>query len=236
MKEDLSYIRENWERVREKIEEIASRVGRDAKKIKVVAVAKGVSSSYIEEAFFSGIRIIGESRIQEAERKIKEISNLPIEWHMVGHLQTNKVKKAVKLFSLIHSLDRFSLAYELNKEGEKLGKKIKVLIQFNTSGESSKLGFKEDEFFRNLDIIMDLKYIDISGLMTIGPLTTDKNLIRLAFKKLYKLREKLIRETKWELPYLSMGMSEDFPIAIEEGANLLRLGRIIFLKDFEVRV
>ncbi len=236
MKEDLSYIRENWEKVREKIEKVASRVGRDAKEIKVVAVAKGVSSSYIKEAFLAGIKIIGENRVQEAEKKIKELSNLPIEWHMVGHLQTNKAKKAVKLFSLIHSLDKFSLAYELNKEGEKLGRKIKVLIQFNTSGESSKFGFKEDEFFKNLDIIMNLKYIDILGLMTIGPLTTDKNLIRLAFKRLYKLREKLIEETKWELPYLSMGMSEDFPIAIEEGANLLRLGRIIFLKDFEVRI
>ncbi|MCS7201925.1 MAG: YggS family pyridoxal phosphate-dependent enzyme [Dictyoglomus sp.] len=234
MIDDLNYIRENWEKVRENIERIACRVGRRVEEIKVVAVAKGVSSSHVKEAFFSGIKMIGENRVQEAEKKIMELSDLPIEWHMVGHLQINKVKKAVKLFSLIHSLDRFSLAYELNKEGEKLGKKIQVLIQFNTSGEPSKFGFREEDFYKNLDSIMNLKNIEILGLMTIGPLTSDKNLIRISFRKLYEIREKLKIETGLKLPYLSMGMSDDYSIAIEEGANLLRLGRIIFLKDFEV--
>ncbi|MCX7846082.1 MAG: YggS family pyridoxal phosphate-dependent enzyme [Dictyoglomaceae bacterium] len=236
MKEDLSYIKENWEKIKDNIEKIASRLGRKSEEIKIVAVAKGVSSYHVKEAFLSGIRVIGENRVQEAEKKIKELLVFPIEWHMVGHLQINKVKKAIKLFSIIQSLDRLSLAYELNKEGEKLGRKIKVLLQFNTSGELSKFGFKEDEFFKNLDSIMSLKNIEILGLMTIGPLTSDKNLIRTAFRRLYEIREKIIRETNLELPYLSMGMSEDFPIAIEEGANLLRLGRIIFSKDFEVRL
>ncbi|MGB9857684.1 MAG: YggS family pyridoxal phosphate-dependent enzyme [Dictyoglomaceae bacterium] len=236
MEEDLSYIRKNWERVREEIEKISSRIGRNKEDIEVVAVSKGCPSSYIKEAFLSGITLIGENRVQEAEKKINELANLPLEWHMVGHLQRNKVKKAVRLFSLIHSLDSYLLALEINKEGKKLGKKIKVLIQFNTSGEPSKFGFKEEEFFKNLDNILSLDNIEILGLMTIGPLTSDKNLIRSSFRRLYELREKLRRETGLDLPYLSMGMSEDFPIAIEEGANLLRLGRIIFSRDFEVRI
>jgi pyridoxal phosphate enzyme (YggS family) len=154
---------------------------------------------------------------------------------MVGHLQRNKVKKAINLFNLIHSVDNLPLAIEIDKEGKKLGRKIKILLQFNTSGELSKFGFNELEFFKILDDIMKLDNLEILGLMTIGPLTSEAQKIRMSFRKLYELRERLKRETKLDLPILSMGMSEDFTIAIEEGANLLRLGRIIFSKNFEVR-
>jgi len=236
MEEDLSYIKRNWEKVKEEINRVVSRIGRDKEKIEVVAVAKGCPSSYVREAFLSGIKFIGENRVQEAEKKINELKDLPIEWHLVGHLQRNKVKKAVKLFSLIHSVDSVPLALELNKEGERLGKRIKILIQFNTSGEPSKFGFKEEEFFKNIDLLMGLKNLEILGVMTIGPLTSDKNLIRESFRRLMKIRERFMKESGLDLPYISMGMSEDFQIAIEEGANLLRLGRIIFSKEFEVKI
>jgi pyridoxal phosphate enzyme (YggS family) len=235
MEEDLSYIKNNWEKVKEEIEKTASRVGRKKDEIKVVAVSKGYSTSHIKEAFLAGIKTIGENRVQEANKKIEELKEYPIEWHMVGHLQRNKVKKAINLFNLIHSVDNLPLAIEIDKEGKKLGRKIKILLQFNTSGELSKFGFNELEFFKILDDIMKLDNLEILGLMTIGPLTSEAQKIRMSFRKLYELRERLKRETKLDLPILSMGMSEDFTIAIEEGANLLRLGRIIFSKNFEVR-
>lgn len=232
---DLSFIAENWKRVQERIIKKAEECGRDPSKILVVAVAKGYPPEYIREAVKIGINKIGENRVQEAEKKVFLLSDLPCEWHMVGHLQKNKVKKAIKMFSLIHSVDSLDLAEEINKYAGKEGKKVDILLQLNISEEPTKHGFKEEEFWRKYEKIFELKNLNIKGLMTIGPLTEDKDEIRGVFRKLYNIWKKLIELTKLDLPYLSMGMSEDFEIAIEEGSNLLRLGRIIFQKDFEVR-
>ncbi|MFN3698880.1 MAG: YggS family pyridoxal phosphate-dependent enzyme [Dictyoglomus sp.] len=232
---ELDFIKRNLERVLERIKETAEKRGRKSEEIEVVAVAKGFPPEYIREAINAGITKIGENRVQEAEKKISQLKDLTCEWHMVGHLQKNKVKKAIKLFSLIHSLDRLELAYEIDKIAQRENLQVKVLIQLNLSQEPTKHGFIETEFWKLYDKIFELKNIKVMGLMTIGPLTDDKSEIRKVFKKLYNIWDRLRTEVKIDLPYLSMGMSEDFDIAIEEGANLLRLGRIIFSKEFEVR-
>jgi pyridoxal phosphate enzyme (YggS family) len=236
MDDELDFIKKNWEKVKERIEKTALRVGRNPEEIEVVAVSKGFPSTYIRKAYEVGIRKIGENRVQEAEKKISELTrDLECEWHLVGHLQTNKVKKALKLFDLIHSLDRLDLANAINKEAQRENKVVRVLIQLNLSGEKTKYGFKEDEFWKALNELLSYEYLKIEGLMTIGPLTTNKDEIRKVFRNLYNIWEVLRVKENLDLRYLSMGMSEDFEIAIEEGSNLLRLGRIIFSKEFEVR-
>jgi len=230
------FIKENWNKVQEIIYETAIKVGRNPDEIGVVAVSKGCPTSYIEEAVKLGIRKIGENRVQEAEKKISFLQDLQCEWHMVGHLQKNKIRDAINIFSLIHSLDSLELAYAIDKIAEKEGKKVDLLIQFNLSIESTKHGFLEEDFWKVYEKIFELKNIQIKGVMTIGPLTSDKEVIRSVFRRLYEIWRKLNEDLKLNLPYISMGMSEDFKIAIEEGANLLRLGRVIFLKDFEVRI
>lgn len=233
--EDLTFIKENYRKVLEIIENTATKVGRNPKEIEVVAVAKGYPVEYIQQALSLGISKIGENRVQEAEKKINQLKDFKCEWHLVGSLQKNKIKKAINLFSLIHSVDSLELAVEINKIAQKNNKKVDVLLQLNLSEEPTKHGFKESEFWRVYDKIFELGNLKIKGLMTIGPLTNDRDKIRNVFRKLYDIWERLKTEVKLELPYLSMGMSDDFDIAIEEGSNLLRLGRIIFSKDFEVR-
>lgn len=233
--EALDFIKENWKKVIEIIEEKSTKVGRKPEEIEVVAVSKGYPVEYIQQAVNLGISKIGESRVQEAEKKINQLKGLGCEWHLVGHLQKNKIKKAISLFSLIHSVDSLDLAVEINKIAQRYNLKVDILLQLNLSEETTKYGFKEVEFWKVYDKIFELENLRIKGLMTIGPLTNDRERIRKTFRKLYSIWERLKIETKNELPYLSMGMSEDFDIAIEEGSNLLRLGRIIFSKDFEVR-
>jgi len=233
---NADFIKENWNRVQEIIYETAIKTGRNPNKIEVVAVSKGCPTSYIEEAVKLGIKKIGENRVQEAEKKINLLQDLQCEWHMVGHLQKNKIRNAINLFSLIHSLDSLDLAYAINKIAEKEGKEVDLLIQFNLSREPTKHGFLEEDFWSVYEKIFELKNIKVQGVMTIGPLISDKEVVRSVFRRLYEIWRKLNKDLKLNLPYISMGMSEDFRIAIEEGANLLRLGRVIFLKDFEVRI
>lgn len=233
--ESLDFIKENLKKVFEVIDDKATKIGRKPEEIEIVAVAKGYPIEYIQQVVNLGISKIGESRVQEAEKKINQLKNLSCEWHLVGHLQKNKIKKAINMFSLIHSIDSLDLAIEIDKIAQKYNLQVNVLLQLNLSEEPTKYGFKEVEFWKVYDKIFELKNLKIKGLMTIGPLTNNREEIRKIFKKLYIIWERLKTETKEELPYLSMGMSEDFDIAIEEGSNLLRLGRIIFSKDFEVR-
>jgi len=190
-----------------------------------VAVTKTVTVEAIKEAVASGITIVGESRVQEAEEKFAEIGT-KAKWHLIGHLQTNKVKKALEIFDLIHSVDNLRLARTINKEAQRIGRVQSILIQANTSLEQTKFGFEQEKLREAVARISALPYLQVQGLMTIGPLVADTEETRPCFRKLKTLFDQIREE--WPMKYLSMGMTNDFEVAIEEGANLIRIGRGIF--------
>ncbi len=221
-------IRDNIDRVREIIENKKNSLGLHYD-ISIVAVSKNMPSSYIIEAAAAGISHIGENRVQEAEKKFALIKDLSITKHMVGHLQENKALKAAVIFDMVQSIDNPDIAEKLDKKCAGLGKIMPVLIEVNTSGEKSKFGVRPEEAGDLAAAITGLGSLKLSGLMTIGPLGDDPAETRKSFRTLYSLRESLAVSIKaTELPFLSMGMSGDFEIAIEEGSNMLRLGRVIF--------
>jgi len=187
----------------------------------LVAVTKGFDASTVRVAFDYGIRDFGENRVQEAEEKIGQLSDLKpdITWHMVGHLQSNKAKIAVELFDIIHSVDSIKLAEILSRRGEKT---LPVLLQVNVSGEAPKSGFAVDEVTKAVEEIRRLPSLNVIGLMTIAPLVAAPEEARPVFRKLRMLRDSL------GLEHLSMGMTDDFEVAIEDGATILRIGRAIF--------
>ncbi|MEO0098719.1 MAG: YggS family pyridoxal phosphate-dependent enzyme [candidate division WOR-3 bacterium] len=226
-------IKENIKILKERIGEICAKKGR-REEITIVAVTKGISVEKIREAIASGIKIIGENRVQEAFSKYQIIGE-EVAWHMVGHLQTNKVKKALQFFQMIQSVDSLHLALEIDKHAREKNKVVPVLIEVNTSGEATKFGVPPDKLFSLLEKILPLKQIKVLGLMTLGPglAVVDPEKSRKPFRQLWELREK-IRE-KFQLPpsqfsILSMGMSSDYEVAIEEGANMIRIGTAIFGK------
>ncbi|MCD6363903.1 MAG: YggS family pyridoxal phosphate-dependent enzyme [Synergistetes bacterium] len=223
-------IKGRVEKVLERIANACERVGRSSSDVKLVAVSKTFPPEAIREAVSAGIRAIGENRVQEALSKHEVLGDLDIEWHMVGYLQRNKVKKALKIFDFIQSLDRLALAEEIEKEAEKAGiERVKVLVEVNISGEATKHGVEPDRLMSFLEDLGDFKRIEIKGLMTIGPLTEDRAKIRSAFRRMRELYERakgLFPE--YDLVCLSMGMTDDFEIAIEEGSNMVRIGRAIF--------
>lgn len=228
----------NLAKVREQIAETAVRCGRNPAEITLVAVTKTVPLEDILVAIKAGVKDIGENRIQEAREKIPlikkhtEISDIiqNLKFHLVGYLQTNKVKVAVELFDLIQSVDRIALAEEINKRAGKLNKIQSILIEVNTSGEVTKAGVAPDNLLELVEKISFFPNLKVCGLMTIGPLTTDKDKIRASFRLLRNLAQKIsdLKIPKVEMRFLSMGMSDDYEIAIEEGANMLRIGRAIF--------
>ncbi len=220
----------NIKNVKERITTAAEKSGRKGKEITLVAVSKRFPAEIIKTAVKNGLTDIGESRLQEAEPKIGELGNIA-RWHMIGHLQTNKVKKAIPLFDLIQSLDSFKLANEINRQAKLLDKKINCLLEVNSSGEDSKYGFSPDE---TLDVIKkiivkkEFKYINLCGLMTIGPYTNDLDSIRRAFvltRELFSEGQKIVGN---KFSTLSMGMSADYELAIEEGSTMVRVGTAIF--------
>ena len=222
----MSTIKENLLRVTERIEKAARRVGRDPKEIKLVAVSKTVEASRIQEAIETGVSILGENYVQEAQKKIEEIGR-PVAWHFIGHLQTNKAKYAIRLFEMIHSLDSFPLAEELNRRAEQVGQVAKVMIEVNISGEATKFGTDEEKVFSIARGILNLRHLSLEGLMTMPPYFDSPEMSRPYYIKLRELKEKMIREGI-PLKELSMGMSNDFEIAIEEGATYVRVGTAIF--------
>ncbi|MEO0136038.1 MAG: YggS family pyridoxal phosphate-dependent enzyme [candidate division WOR-3 bacterium] len=219
-------IKENIERLQERIVHAALRAHRNPEEITIVAVTKTVPPERIMEALECGIKIIGENRVQEAKEKFPHIG-ARAEWHMVGHLQTNKVKDALKIFSLIHSLDSVKLAAEIEKRATE---PVDCLIEVNTSGETTKFGVKPEELFSFYEAIKDYKKIRVKGLMTIGPgwAVTDPEASRASFRLLRDLRDELAQAYDQQFPILSMGMTSDFEVAIEEGANMIRIGTAIF--------
>jgi len=222
-------LRENLERIREKIRVKSELVGRDPREITLVVVTKTVKADRIEEAIAAGVNIIGESRVQEAKEKYEKVKSRII-WHLVGHLQSNKAKDAVKIFDLIHSVDSAKLAKEIDKQARKAGKIQKILVEVNVSGEESKYGLGPEEVITFLQEVSRLPDIKVKGLMTMAPLYENPEDCRPYFRKLKELVEEVKAENikNVEMTYLSMGMSNDFEVAIEEGSNMVRIGRAIF--------
>lgn len=219
-------IQENIVNLKKRMNEAAARVNRDPGSIQITAVTKTVPISRIQEAMLHGITIIGENRVQEAKKKYSVIGNKVI-WHMVGHLQTNKVKDAIKIFNLIHSLDSLKLAREIEA---KASSPVACLIEVNTSQEATKYGVTPENTLDFYKELVGFNNIVIKGLMTIGPgwAVEDKEASRPCFRLLASLKENIEKQCKCSLPILSMGMTSDYDIAIEEGANIIRIGTAIF--------
>lgn len=214
--------------IRQRIELAARRSERSGQDITLVAVSKMVDNDAVQQAFDLSVNDFGENRVQEFKRKI---SYLPqARWHFIGRLQTNKVKDVVGKAFLIHSLDRWALAKEINKRAEYLGIEVPVLMQVNISGENSKAGFSADDVNEFLASVGELPSVQVLGLMTIAVQDPDPETSRPVFKELAHLRKKLAAKnySHVDLKYLSMGMSQDYEVAIEEGANLVRIGSAIF--------
>ena len=223
MKPVVTDIGANIEEVKARINQACQRVGRSPDEVTIVAVTKMVAPSAIATASKLGIRHFGENRVQEAEKKIGQLSWLEPKptWHMVGHLQTNKAKVAVELFDIIHSIDSVRLAKVISRCTETT---LPVLLEVNVSGEASKGGFSVVEVAPALEAISRFPRLEIKGLMTIAPMVADAEQVRPVFQKLCLLRDSL------GLEHLSMGMTDDFEVAVEEGATMLRIGRAIFGK------
>lgn len=222
-------IRENLEKIRGRIAKAAQKSGRNPEEISLVAVTKTVDVDSISEGLKAGLNILGENRVQEAERKIGHLGH-GVEWHLIGHLQTNKVKRAIDLFDLIHSVDSIHLAAEIDKTAASKGKRIPVLLEVDLAGEETKFGFTEDEVKRSLDQLAGFPCLHIQGLMIIPPFSADPEDSRPYFRKLFQIKEGIAsqRIEAIGMKHLSMGMSNDFEVAIEEGADMVRIGTAIF--------
>ena len=215
----LDTIAERVAHVRQRVERAAERAGRSPADVTIVAVSKSFPSQAIEEAVAAGIAHVGESRVQEAAAKIPGLRRLPVTWHLVGHLQANKAKTAVELFDIIHSVDSLHLAEVLSHRAQR---PLPVLLEVNAAGETSKFGFPPSEVAAAAQAVARLPHLDLRGLMTVAPWASDPEAVRPIFRHLRRLRDAL------GLPELSMGMTDDFEVAIEEGATLVRIGRAIF--------
>jgi hypothetical protein len=219
-------IRERLLRVQDRIRAAASRVGRDASSVTLVAVSKAMPLEVIREGIDAGVTILGENRVQEARDKIAVLPGVAT-WHLVGHLQANKAKIAIQLFALIHSLDSLKLAQVLDRHGQDLAKPVRCLIEVNLGGEVSKSGMTEEGVPPLLEAAVGLRHLRIEGLMAIPPFLPDPEQIRPYFRRLRTLRDKL-RDEGFPVAELSMGMTQDFEVAIEEGATMVRIGTAIF--------
>jgi len=226
-------VAENIAHVRERIASAARRSGRNPDEITLIAVSKTVQPELIHEAYNSGIRQFGESRVQEFAAKAEALTDLiDADWHMIGHLQTNKASNAVKLFNSVDSVDSLRLAEKLNSEAEKFGKKLPVLIEINIGRETAKQGLTTDslELEELLQTAPQFDHLDFRGLMTVPPFTDDPEQTKPYFRKLRDLRDKIASRhmASLRMYVLSMGMSHDFEIAIEEGSTCVRIGTAIF--------
>ena len=222
-------IAENLKTVKDKIAHAALRAGRNPQDVQLVAVSKTVSGEPIKQAIEAGVTILGESYIQEARKKIGELGKA-VRWDFIGHLQSNKISYAVDLFEVIHSIDRLSLAQALSTRAAKKRKTLRVLVQVNISGEGAKSGIDTGRVNALVSHIASLPNLTLEGLMTMPPYFTDPEKARPYFVALRKLRDTLMAEqgNRIDLKELSMGMSGDFEVAVEEGATLVRVGTAIF--------
>jgi PLP dependent protein len=223
----MTSVAQNLERVREQIAGAAAKVGRAVDEIGLVAITKMHPADRVREAIEAGQTLFGESRVQEARAKIPELpSNL--RWHFVGHLQKNKIRHALSLFELFHSIDSLALAQDMNRIANEEGMHPRVLLEVNVAGEGSKFGFKLETVRAEMELLLALPRLSIEGLMCIPPLAEEAEASRAFLVQLRELRDALEKEFDLKLPQLSMGMTSDFPVAVEEGATLVRVGTAIF--------
>jgi len=223
----MAEMAENLNYVREQIAQSAAKAGRAADDIELVAITKTHPAERVREAVDAGQQLFGESRVQEARAKIPELPSA-LRWHFVGHLQRNKIRHALPLFEVFHSVDSLALAQEINRIANEEGMHPRVLLEVNVAGEGSKFGFKPETLRTEMESLLALPRLSIEGLMIIPPLAEEAEASRTFFVQLRELRDALEKEFNIKLPRLSMGMTSDFPIAVEEGATLVRVGTAIF--------
>jgi pyridoxal phosphate enzyme (YggS family) len=225
----MTEISENVARVKERSEMAARRSGRNPAAVRLVAVSKTVEAERVLRAIEAGVKILGENYVQEAQKKIESLGR-EVAWHFIGHLQTNKAKVATRLFDLIHSVDRLALAQELNRQALQQEKVLPVLLQVNLSGETTKSGARDIEIFQMAEKLSAMRGISVRGLMTMPPYFADPEASRPYYAELRELGERLAQQKlpRILMEELSMGMSNDFEVAVEEGATLVRVGTAIF--------
>ena len=219
-------ISANLTSVRQRVAAACARSGRDANSVTLVAVAKGHPAEVVCAAAQLGLNLFGESRVQEAKAKIS-LCPARLRWHLIGHLQSNKCRDAVHLFEMIQSVDSLSLAREINKWADKSAKTMPVLIEVNVAGESSKFGYAPEKVLAELKEINALPRIEVQGLMTVAPLAQEAEKVRPVFRRLRQLKGQCEELLGAPLAHLSMGMSDDFEVAVEEGATMIRLGSAV---------
>ena len=223
-------MKERISQITKRIQQAAQACGRNADSVRLVAVSKTVAPEAVRKALEAGVTILGENYVQEAREKFKALVQYPAAWHFIGHLQSNKAKYAVRLFDLIHAVDSLKLARELDKQAAKVGKIQQILVQVNISGEDTKSGIAADETTALLRAISQLKNLSVRGLMTMPPYFYQPEKVRPFFAALRELRDEIdgLHIPNVSLPELSMGMTGDFEVAIQEGATLVRIGTAIF--------
>ena len=216
-------------RIREDMATAAAKSGRPAAAVRLMAVTKTVDEARIREAVAAGVDVLGENYVQEARQKIERLGT-DVPWHGIGHLQTNKARQAVQFFALIHSVDRIGLAEEIDRRAAASGRVMPVLIEVNVAGEASKSGVPLSQALTLVRAVSALKNVSVRGLMTLPPWSDDPEASRPCFAALRRLRDQIRAERleRCVMEELSMGMSQDYPVAIEEGATIVRIGRLIF--------
>jgi PLP dependent protein len=220
-------IAENLASVQHRIAAACARVGRDVSSVQLLAVSKGHPPETVRAAAESGLSLFGENKVQEGKAKIPLCPG-KLRWQMIGHLQTNKARDAVQLFEMIQSVDSLHLAQEINKCAERLAKRIPILLEVNVAGEASKFGYDRRQLLGDLKQLNTLPKIEIQGLMTVAPWSPEPEKVRPVFRRVRELKEECEAILGAPLPYLSMGMSGDFEVAIEEGSTVVRLGTVLF--------
>lgn len=222
-------IAQNLAEVRARIEAAAARAGRDPAGVQLVAVTKNTTVEEIEAALAAGVRVIGENRVQEAREKYREIGDRA-EWHLIGHLQTNKARTAVEIFQMIHSVDRLEVAVELDRRARALDRRLDALVEVNIAGEATKSGVEPEEAPALVRAAASLEGLRIRGLMCMAPLVEDQEEARPYFRRLRRLAREIEAQhiSGATMEDLSMGMSNDFEVAVEEGATMVRIGTAIF--------
>lgn len=223
-------LKRNLDGLRERMAAACARAGRDPAGVRLVAVTKTVTADVAEQLAELGVRDIGENRVQEAARKQERLAHLELNWHMIGHLQTNKVKDALRMFGLIHSVDSLHLAQALSKRASSRGQAASILVQIDVSGEESKYGVLAAGAADEIGQMAELPALHIEGLMTMAPFVDDAETVRPMFARLRELAAEIdaLALPGVEMRHLSMGMTQDFEVAIEEGATLIRVGSALF--------
>jgi pyridoxal phosphate enzyme (YggS family) len=223
----VSELQENLARIRSRIDQACERSGRQPDSVRLMAVSKNQPPERVAEAASAGLTLFGENRIQDAKVKIPLCPG-QLEWHFIGHLQSNKSRDAVSLFQVVQGVDSLALAEELQKQALKQARSLPILLEVNVSGESSKFGWNPDRLLAELMQLNALTRLEVHGLMTIAPYAVDPEQVRPIFRRLRELRDRCTDLLGASLPVLSMGMSGDLEVAIEEGATLVRVGTALF--------